>query len=76
MLYEVITLESERGGHEFVIIDKSKTNENSLTRSDIDRYISKSFTPVLSINKDIPIKEIKNIVIPIDISQRTKKRFV
>ncbi len=67
--------ESERGGHEFVIIDKSKTNGDSLTRTEIDRYVSKSYIPVMSINKDNPVKEIKNIVIPIDISQRTKKRL-
>uniref|UniRef100_UPI00321642EA universal stress protein n=1 Tax=uncultured Draconibacterium sp. TaxID=1573823 RepID=UPI00321642EA len=68
--------ESEHGGHEFVILDKSeKQNAEDLSRSEIDRYVSKSFCPVLTINKDYPVKEIKRIFIPIDISQRTKKRL-
>lgn len=68
--------ESELGGYEFYLIDKSK-NENGtqLSRTDIDKCISKSYCPVLTINKDYPITEIKNIVVPIDISQQTKKRL-
>ncbi|WP_346859848.1 universal stress protein [uncultured Draconibacterium sp.] len=68
--------ESEHGGHEFVLIDKSeKQNAEDLSRSDIDRYISKSYCPVLTINKDFPAQEVKKIIIPIDISQQTKKRL-
>lgn len=68
--------ESEQGGYEFVMLDKSeKQNAESMTKSDIDRYVSKSFCPVLTINKDNPVEEVKKIIIPIDISQRTKKRL-
>jgi nucleotide-binding universal stress UspA family protein len=68
--------ESKRGGHEFVILDKSeKRNAGSLSKADIDRYVSKSHCPVLTINKDFPINRVNKIVIPIDISQRTKKRL-
>lgn len=68
--------ESERGGHEFVMLDKSETNNaEALSKSDIDRYVSKSFCPVLTFNKDYLITEVNKIVIPIDISQRTKKRL-
>lgn len=68
--------ESEEGGHEFVILDKSeKQNAEDLSKADIDKYISKSHCPVLTINKTYPITEIKRIFIPIDISQHTKKRL-
>jgi nucleotide-binding universal stress UspA family protein len=68
--------ESEQGGHEFVMLDRSeKQNAEALTKSDVDRYISKSFCPVLTFNKDYPIKEVNKIVVPIDISQRTKKHL-
>ncbi len=67
--------ESERAGHEFVVIDKNINLEESLSRSAINKYVSKSFVPVLTINNDYPVKEVKNIVIPIDISQRAKKKL-
>lgn len=68
--------ESEHGGHEFVIIDKSeKNNAEGLTKSEVDRYVSKSYCPVLTVNNESPITEVKKIVIPIDISQRTKKQL-
>ncbi|MCY1719532.1 universal stress protein [Prolixibacteraceae bacterium Z1-6] len=73
---KTLITESEEGGHEFVLLDKSeKQNAEDLSRADVDRYISKSFCPVLTINKDYQAKEIKRIFIPIDISQRTKKRL-
>lgn len=68
--------ESERGGHEFVLLDKSeRQNSEGLSKADVDKYVSKSYCPVLTINKDYPINTIKKIVVPIDISQRTKKRL-
>ncbi len=68
--------ESERGGYEFVMLDKSeRKNAEGLTRAEVDRYVSKSFCPVLLIDKDHPVDRIDKIVIPIDISQRTQKRL-
>lgn len=68
--------ESERGGYEFVVIDKSNDTEAGLpSKSDVDRYVSKSHCPVLTINKDHPIEKVKTIIIPIDITQQTKKRL-
>ncbi|WP_319480325.1 universal stress protein [uncultured Draconibacterium sp.] len=73
---KTLIIESEEGGHEFVVLDKSeKHNAEDLSRADINRYISKSYCPVLSINKNYPTKKIKKIVIPIDITQGTKKRL-
>ncbi len=68
--------ESERGGHEFVLLDKSeRQNSEGLTKTEVDRYVSKSYCPVLTIHKDYPLTKINKIVIPIDISQQTKKRL-
>lgn len=68
--------ESEQGGYEFLILDKNKSLARSaFSKTEFDKCISKSFCPVLAINKDYPIDKINKIVIPIDISQRTKKRL-
>lgn len=75
-LVSTLIAESERGGYEFVVIDKSGKTESALpSRSDVDRYVSKSHCPVLTINKDRPVERVKTIIIPIDITQQTKKRL-
>jgi nucleotide-binding universal stress UspA family protein len=68
--------ESKHGGYDFIIVDKSTGSyDGALSNRDIDRFISKSHYPVLTINKDFPTNNVKKIVIPIDISQHTKKRL-
>lgn len=68
--------ESKKGGYEFIVVDKSKEKyPGSLSKSDVDKIISRSQCPVLTINKNFPVTDIKNIVIPIDIAQTTKKRL-
>ncbi len=75
-IINTLIVESERGGYDFVMIDKSEhANNEHLSRADVSRYVSKSFCPVLSVNKENPLTEIKSIVVPIDISQNTKKRL-
>lgn len=68
--------ESKFGGYDFIIVDKSVDNyQGALSNNDVNRFISKSHCPVLTINKDFPANKVKKIVIPIDISQNTKKRL-
>ncbi|WP_319503235.1 universal stress protein [uncultured Draconibacterium sp.] len=75
-IINTLIAESERGGYDFVMIDKSKhANNEHFTPADISRYVSKSYCPVLSVNKEYPVNEIKSIVVPIDITQQTKKRL-
>ena len=75
-IINTLIVESERGGYDFVMMDKSEhANNEHLSRADVSRYISKSYCPVLSVNKEYPLTEIKSIVVPIDISQHTKKRL-
>ena len=69
--------ESQRGGHDLILIDKSKKTFNTrFCKNKIDEFVSKSECPVLTVNKDFPVGDIKKIVIPIDISQSTKKRLL
>lgn len=69
--------ESKNGGYEFIIVEKSESSfEGHLSKAEIDRIVSKAHCPILTINKNFPTKQIKNIVIPIDISQCTKKRLL
>lgn len=75
-IVNTLITESQHGGHEFVIIDKSEINNaEGLSKSEVDRYVSKSYCPVLTINDEFPVDKVKKIVIPIDISQRTKKQL-
>lgn len=71
-----LTKESKNGGYEFIVIDKSNDNfTGALTKVEVDKIISRSLCPVLTVNKNFPVNEIKKIVIPIDIAQTTKKRL-
>ena len=69
--------ESKEGGYDFIIVDKSKSSFKSTPQwYKIDKFISRSHCPVLTINKDFPARKIKKILIPIDISQSAKKRLL
>lgn len=71
-----LTKESKNGGYEFMIIDKNNDNSpGALPRNEVDKIISRSYCPVLTVNKNFPVTEVNKIVIPIDISQTTKKRL-
>ncbi|HKI90142.1 MAG TPA: universal stress protein [Draconibacterium sp.] len=68
--------ESKKGGYEFMVIDKSNDKfPGALSKNEVDKIISRSLCPVLTVNKNFPVSEIKKIVIPIDISQASKKRL-
>ena len=72
----VLVNESQKGGYEFIVIDKSCGNyPGSFCKNEVDKFINRSFCPVLTINKDFQVDEIKKIIVPIDISQPTKKRL-
>lgn len=72
----ILINESKKGGYDFIIVDKSGDKYNgSLSRAKINTFVSKSHCPVLTINKNIPIDKIQSIIVPIDISQTTKKRL-
>lgn len=73
---EILLNKSKKGGHEFILIDKSESNyPGALGKYKIDDLVSRSKCPVLSVNREIGVPEIKDIVIPIDITQSTKKRL-
>ncbi|WP_297092469.1 universal stress protein [uncultured Draconibacterium sp.] len=74
---EVLLEKSKTDGLEFLLIDKSKSNyQGALNKEQINELISRSKCPVLAVNKDFGVPKIKNIAIPIDITQSTKKRLL
>jgi len=75
-LIKTLIKESKLGGYEFVMLDKNTPNNAAgLSRTDIDRYVSKSFCPVMLTDHEKPVEKISKILVPIDISQRTTKRL-
>ncbi|MGC9354646.1 MAG: universal stress protein [Mariniphaga sp.] len=71
----VLIRQSDKGGYEFMIIDKSNS-EFSLNPREIDKLINYSYCPVMTVHKNYPVKEIKKIVIPVDVTQSTKKKLL
>lgn len=75
-IVKTLIKESKKGGYEFIIIDNSKANfKGALSQSEVDKFISKSHCPVLTINKNVLFNQINTIVVPIDISDTTQKRL-
>lgn len=63
----------------FMILKKSSHQRgisDLLNQHEMDSVIAHSFCPVLSINEDSTPEKIKNILIPIDISEGTNKRLL
>ena len=68
---------SKKGGLEFLLIDKSNSDyPGALGKDKINELVSQSECPVLTVHKDFGVPKIKNIAIPIDITQSTKKRLL
>lgn len=72
----ILLEKSKNDDLEFILVDKSKSDyPGSLGKDKIDELVSRSKCPVLTVNKDFGVPKIKNIAIPIDITQSTKKDF-
>jgi len=74
---DVLLEKSKTDNYEFILVDKSDSNyPGALEKEEIDDLVRLSKCPVLALNKDFGVPDIKNIAIPIDISQSTKKRLL
>ncbi len=74
---DVLLEKSKTDNSEFILVDKSDSNyPGALEKEEIDDLVRLSKCPVLALNKDFGVPDIKNIAIPIDISQSTKKRLL
>ena len=71
----VLLSQSEKGGYEFMIIDRSGADKR-LSQADCDRIISRSDCPVLTIHKDFEPRKINTIAIPVDISKTPQKKLL
>lgn len=74
-ILKILLSQAKKGGYEFMIIDKSAAIPG-LGRYETDKIISRSECPILTVYKDFYVDEIKKIVIPVDISQTTKKKLL
>lgn len=72
----VLLNEISTGRHKFLIVDKSDNEyDGSINNDKIDVLVSESKIPVLTLHNDFGFPKIRNIVIPIDITESTKKRL-
>ena len=63
----------------FVVLKRSihqKGISNLLDQSEMDKVIAHSQCPVLSVNEESTSGELKTILVPVDISESTKKRLL
>ncbi|WP_372947766.1 universal stress protein [Mariniphaga sp.] len=67
--------QSKKGGYEFLVVDKSNS-KSALNIGELDKLIGHSYCPVMAIHKNHPITKIKKIVIPVDVTQSTKKKLL
>ncbi len=69
--------ESKHGGYEFMVVAKSeKSFACKKFKKKVNKLISNTHCPVLSICTNYEPSEIKKILVPIDITQSTKKRLL
>ncbi len=73
----ILLEKSKKHDCEFILVDKSNSDyPGDLGKDKINELVSQSECPVLTVNKDFGVPKIKNIAIPIDITQSTKKRLL
>jgi nucleotide-binding universal stress UspA family protein len=66
---------SKKGGYEFIITEKDGKSD-PFDPEDLDRFISLTNSPVMAISNKHEIKQIKHIVIPVDVMQTTQKKLL
>ena len=78
-LIRALVKQSRSKNFHFIIIKRSQWKKGIpglLDQNDIDKIISQSYCPALSINEDSTPENLKNILIPIDISEKTDKKLL
>lgn len=70
----VLLRQSKRGGYEFMIIGKNGGN-NNLEPNELDKLISLSSIPVMTVSLQHLVTSVKTIVIPVDVLQTTQKKL-
>jgi nucleotide-binding universal stress UspA family protein len=78
-LVSTLIKQAQGGDFLFIILKRSTLQKGVsclLDQHEIDKIIGHSYCPILSINENPTPKEIKNILVPIDISEGTTKRLL
>jgi nucleotide-binding universal stress UspA family protein len=71
----VLLRQAKIGGYEFLMADKSKEGSGMET-DEFDKLISRSNSPVMALKNGHEINNMNKIVIPVDISQSTRKKLL
>lgn len=71
----VLLRQSKRGGYEFMIIGKNGKG-NGLEPYELDKLISRSVIPIMSVNNKHLVNSINHIVIPVNVLQTTQKKLL
>lgn len=76
-LLKTILKYSEKKNYDLIIIKKEKTNNSFdfYKQSFVDEIIASSFCPVITIKETLSVSGIKLILLPLDITQKTKKKL-
>lgn len=71
----VLLRQSKRGGYEFMIVGKDGT-ESCLEPYELDKLISRSVIPIMSVSKKHLVSSIDHILIPVNVLQTTGKKLL
>lgn len=78
-LVRTLIKQARSGDFYFLVLKRSshkKGINNLLNQNEIEKVIAHSYIPVLSVNKDSSPEELKNILVPVDISGSTEKKLL
>lgn len=71
----VLLRQAKKGGYEFIVIGKN-SKDNYLGHDDLNKLISRSTIPIMTVNMKHLVNSVNNIVIPVDVLQTTQKKLL
>ncbi len=71
----VLLRQSKKGGYEFILLGKDGT-ETELEPFELDKLISRSAIPIMTVSIKQITNKVDNIVIPVDVMQTTQKKLL
>ncbi len=71
----VLLRQAKKGGYEFIIIGKDGENKG-LNNDELDKLISRSVIPIMTVSMKHLVDSVNNIIIPVDVLQTTQKKLL
>ncbi|KAF0235471.1 MAG: hypothetical protein FD181_3489 [Prolixibacteraceae bacterium] len=78
-LVRTLIKQAQSGDFYFMVLKRSKHKNgipNVLKKSELNKVIAHSFSPVLLVNEDSSSENLENILVPLDISENTEKKLL